>query len=102
MKRRRLPTRAGPPPAFSQLQHLVEVVLADDVAQSRQRQLVDGGMRVGDIDDGLRRIDDAVPSTALTLIVTLSRVMVSCCSADTVKVRMSIVVARSMRSGMIQ
>ena len=28
-------------------------------------------------------------STAFTLIVTLSRVMVSCCSADTVRVRMS-------------
>jgi hypothetical protein len=50
----------------------------------------------------LARIDDAVPSTALTLIVTLSRVIVSCCSAETVRVRMSIVTARSMFSGMIQ
>ena len=41
-------------------------------------------------------------STALTLMVTLSRVMVSCCSADTVRVRMSTVTARSMVKGMIQ
>src|ERR1700730_14733639 len=41
-------------------------------------------------------------STALTLIVTLSRVMVSCCSAETVRVRISTETERSMPSGMIQ
>jgi len=35
-------------------------------------------------------------------MVTLSRVMVSCCSAETVRVRMSTVTARSMVKGMIQ
>jgi hypothetical protein len=41
-------------------------------------------------------------STALTFTVTLSRVMVSCCSAEIVRVRMSMVIARSNPSGMIQ
>src|ERR1700722_4241251 len=40
--------------------------------------------------------------TALTLMVTLSRVMVSCCSAETVRVRMSTRTERSTPSGMIQ
>ena len=41
-------------------------------------------------------------STALTFTVTLSRVIVSCCSAETVRVRMSIFTERSIPSGMIQ
>ncbi len=41
-------------------------------------------------------------STALTLMVTLSRVMVSCCSAETVRVRMSTLTERSIPKGMIQ
>src|SRR5882762_5973403 len=41
-------------------------------------------------------------STPLTLMVTLSRVIVSCCSADTVRVRMSTRTERSMFNGMIQ
>ena len=41
-------------------------------------------------------------STAFTLMMTLSRVMVSCCSAETVRVRMSTLTARSMLRGMIQ
>jgi hypothetical protein len=38
----------------------------------------------------------------LSFTVTLSRVIVSCRSADTVRVRMSIVTERSMPRGMIQ
>ncbi len=43
------------------LQHLVEIVLADDVAQRGQRELIRRGEYVGDVDDRLRRIDHFIP-----------------------------------------
>ena len=49
------------------LQHLVQIVLADDVAQAGQRQLVHGRGRIGHRDDGFGRIDDPVPEHGIHL-----------------------------------
>ncbi len=71
------------------LQDLVQIVLADDIAQAGERQLIHGGRASATAITALAASTMRYHSTALTLMVTLSRVMVSCCSAETVRVRIS-------------
>jgi len=74
------PNRGGTGDAFAEklidpvafLQDFIEIVLADDVSQTRQRQFVDGC-----VESAISMTDFAAStiryhSTALTLIVTLS------------------------------
>src|SRR5215468_9169882 len=53
--------------AVALLQHLVQHMLADDVAQRGERHLVDRGAVVLHGDHGLRRVDDAEPQDGVDL-----------------------------------
>jgi hypothetical protein len=76
------------------LANVVEIVLADDVAQVRERELIDGALALSTAMTDRAASTTRYQSTAFTLMVTLSRVIVSYCSASTVRMRMSMMLAR--------
>jgi len=81
------------------LKDLVQIVLPDNISQAGQRQLIDGDGRFATAITDLAASVIRYQRTALTRMVTLSRVMVSCCSAETVRVRMSMITAARCRGG---